>query len=143
MLNTRDIRQTDGHSCGDVAQDIVFDFFGVRPPAPGLSSEPDGLHPAVIEATFRKAGMRVQSGSMDTRDLKHHIAQGRLVLCPIDLFGGHWVVVRGVSRAYVHYQCPTEGRQRKIHESWNGLWRDSTRSGHSFDHWGIAVWSDK
>lgn len=142
MLDTQDFRQDTDSSCGDVAQDIVFAYFGVRPPSPALSSEPDGLHPAVIEATFRKAGLRVQSGQMNLRDLKHHIAQGRLVLCPIDLFGGHWVVVRGITPSYVHYQCPTEGRQKKIHESWVGLWRDSTRSGHAFDKWGIAVWRD-
>ena len=133
-----DVRQDGEHNCGDAVVAAVFQFKN-RGIAPKLATEADGLHPATIESTIRRAGLCVQSGTMTVADLKHHTGLGRPVLCPIDVFGGHWVTVLKVTPKRIHYHCPVGGSQSTSHESWTELWRDSTRSGHAFDTWGIAV----
>lgn len=142
MLDTEDVRQTEGHDCGEAAMDTAFRLFGLRSVVVGLATPLDGMHPATIEAVLQKAGMFVQSGRMTVEDLKHHTRLGRPVLCPVSLYGGHWVVVRGVGPKRVHYHCPTDGRRSVSHESWDALWHDVERAGHTFVHWGIATWAN-
>jgi ABC-type bacteriocin/lantibiotic exporter with double-glycine peptidase domain len=138
-----DVRQSGDYDCGSAVIDGLFKFLGARTCANvammGLATESDGLHPSTIEAVLRRAGLRIQSGTMTIADLKHHTAQNRPVLCPIDVYGGHWVTVLGVGSKRVHYHCPTRGLCSESHESWKANWRDSTRAGHAFDTWGIAV----
>lgn len=135
-----DVRQTDSFDCGMAGIAGVFRYLGVPLRADsGLATEADGLHPSTIEAIIRRAGLKVQSGTMHVQDLKHHTRLLRPVLCPIDVYGGHWVTVLGVTRARVTFHCPVRGRLWDTHESWCSVWHDATRAGHPFDFWGIAV----
>ncbi len=138
-----DFRQTDDYGCGLVCVDGTFRFFGVRASAAleGLASDLDGTHPTAIETVLRKCGLHVQSGRMGLADLRHHTSWGRVVLAPVNLYGGHWVTVLRVTRARVHYHCPIQGRRRCGPDEWLDIWNDSTRAGHAYDRWGIAVWS--
>ncbi len=138
LLDLRDVRQRDDHDCGEAAVDIVLSFLGTRGKS-DVASAVDGTHPSAIEAALRRAGLSVQSGTMTVSDLQHHTRQGRPVLCPIASYGGHWVVIRGVGRGFVYYQCPVSGREQKRLQEWIDLWRDSTRAAHDFDTWGIAA----
>lgn len=140
LLDVPDIRQRTDYDCGDAAVDSVLRFLGIRTRAgEALANSVDGTHPSSIEAALRRAGLVVQSGTMTPADLQHHTQLGRPVLCPIASHGGHWVVVRGVARGCVYYQCPTDGPLVKRVAEWCALWRDSTRAAHDFDRWGIAV----
>lgn len=145
MLDTPDVRQKDDYRCGPVCMDCAFRLLGARITASALdiASPIDGTHPAAIEHGFRAAGLNVCSGSMTVDDLKHHTRLGRPVLCSTAIFGGHWVVVRGVQRKRVYYHCPVEGRKSLPVDTWVGLWHDFERTGHAFVQWGIATWSHK
>ncbi len=138
-----DVRQTRDYDCGHAAIDGVFRYLGlgIRTCAAVLSlaTESDGLHPSTVEAILRRASMRLQSGTMTVEDLKHHTKLERPVLCPVSLLGGHWVTVLGVERGKVRYHCPTDGFGHLPIETFVSSWRDSTRAGHCFDTWGIAV----
>lgn len=135
------VMQGHDYDCGSAALDGVFRHFGVRTRATllRLVNDQDGLHPATLEALLRQTGLKVQSGQMTLDDLRHHTKSGRPVLCPIDLFGGHWVTVVGTARGKVHYVCPVGGELKSSYGWWASKWCDSTRAGHTFDHWGIAV----
>lgn len=144
MLELPDIRQSADYDCGCAAVDTALRFFGVRTCAAvlDLATPIDGTSPAAIEGAFRRAGLAVQSGRMDVGDLKYHVSRGRPVLCPVALYGGHWVVVRGASagrRGRVYFHCPACGPQWLATSQWESNWRDTTRAGHDFDAWGIAV----
>lgn len=141
LLDLADLRQSADCDCGEAAVDTVFDALGVRLTAASVlsSTAQDGAHPASIEAALRRAGLYVQSGTMTLADLQHHVRLGRPVLCPVSLHGGHWVVVRGVGRGCVYYQCPAVGPSRTRFLEWDEIWRDSTRAAHDFDRWGIAA----
>ena len=140
LLDTPDVRQRGDFDCGAAAVETVLRVLGVRATAAVvLADAVDGLHPATIEAALRRAGVPVQSGTMTVADLKHHTALGRPVLCPVALHGGHWVVVRGARRDRVFFHCPVDGRLSAAADAWDVVWRDSTRSGHPFDRWGIAA----
>ena len=133
-----DIRQDAENNCGDAAVSGVFKFLGEWP-APPMATDHDGLHPSTIEGQFRLAGLRVQSGEMTLADLKHHASQMRPVLCPIDVYGGHWVTVLGVTAKRIRFHCPMRGFLWDTPEGFLEVWKDSTRSGHKFTNWGIAV----
>lgn len=146
MLNTPDVRQAEDYDCGPAAMDCALRCFGVHATASSLAvtaDESHGTHPAAIEHGFWKAGLNVQSGRMTLADLAHHTRLGRAILCPIALFGGHWVVVRGVTAKRVYYHCPSEGRRWVTRDRWLAMWHDSERPNHSFVNWGIAVWGNK
>ncbi len=138
-LDTPDIRQRDTDDCGEAARDCVLRFLGVRGAARQIATATDGTHPSTMEAAFRLAGVLVQSGTMSVADLQHHTTQGRPVVCPVALHGGHWVTIRGVARGFVYFQCSVDGRLQLKLAAWLDIWRDSTRAGHDFDAWGIAV----
>ncbi len=138
------VLQRDGYDCGTAGADGVFRMFGLPASATALAiaSEQDGTHPSTLEGILRRGRLLVQSGSMTVADLAFHTRLGRPVLCPVDLYGGHWLTVLGVTRTRVHYWCPADGPGWTPRARWedNDFWRDSTRSGHAFDKWGIAAW---
>lgn len=139
LLDIPDIRQAADYDCGAAALDAVARFHGIRERGPAkLCNVVQGMSPDMIEAWLRAVGLRVLSGSMTVDDLQHLTRTGRPVLCPTTLYGGHWVVVRGVERGRVHYHCPTIGANKMTFAWWLLHWRDATRAGHEFDRWGIC-----
>jgi ABC-type bacteriocin/lantibiotic exporter with double-glycine peptidase domain len=139
LLELPDVRQENGHDCGEAAACCVARFFGTALLTRSLASPEDGTHPSALETVFRRAGFAVQAGTMTLADLKHHVAQGRPVLCCVAQHGGHWVVVRGVGRGKVYYQCPVDGPLSMRAAEFASQWADVTRAGHEFARWGIAV----
>lgn len=96
----------------------------------------------MVEAAFRAVGLPVLSGRMIVEDLRHFTRTGRPVMCPVtdEDDCGHWVVVAGVERGYVHFHCPTDGPSKWKVKTWEAGWRDQyARSGHVYDSWGITV----
>lgn len=140
MITIPDIRQSGEHNCGEVIVTCAFRLFGVPYDAPRLATEADGMHPSTIEGVLRNAGLHVQSGTMTLADLAHHTRLGRLVCCPINIYGGHWVGVAGTTSARVRFHCPVKGDVGLTRAQWLRVWKDSTRAGHAFDSWGIATW---
>lgn len=143
MIKIPDLRQRTDYSCGEAAVDAVFMYFGLSTRCRKLSTPYDGMHPSTAEALLRKAGLSVVSGTMDIDDLRYHVRRGRPVLCPIDAYGGHWVVVFSVGPRSITYHCPLEGREKIAHRQWLSMWEDSTRVGHPFRHWGIACYNER
>lgn len=139
MLDIPDVRQQEEYGCGAACLDAVFQFFGVRSTAPKrLSNAVQGMAPDTIEAVLRSGRLDVLSGTMSVTDLQHLTRTGRPVLCCISQAGGHWVVVRGVNRGKVYYQCPTYGPSVIPVLSWLAGWSDETVRGHVYRQWGIC-----
>lgn len=140
LLAIPDVRQRDCYDCGDAAVQAAARFHGIADPVgPRLANAVQGTDPATVEAVCRRLGLSVLSGVMTVADLAHFTRTGRPVLCPVAALGGHWVVVRGVGRGRVYCHCPTAGPVSSRTAEWVAGWRDTSRSGHDYDRWGIAV----
>lgn len=142
ILKLPDIRQRADYDCGLAAVDCALSFIGVRTAAVflGMANPVQGTSPDTVEAMLRRAGCRVLAGEMSLDDLQHFANQSRPVLCPVALHGGHWVVSAGVQRGVVHFHDPLDGALKMKAAAWMDGWRDGTKNGHEYKHWGIAVW---
>lgn len=143
LLDTPELRQRDGHSCGAVAFDILYRFHhGGK--APRWTQElPDparGMGPDTLELLVRKHFDNVVVGHIDLRTLKWLSSfTPTLCLVRIDHELDHWTVVRAVTRSKVHTQDPDEGRKHYSHEEWVGMWTDAA-SGGAFVRYAVAGW---
>lgn len=142
MLSIPDVRQGDGHSCGDAAIDAALAALGLRRrPGTKLANAIQGLAPDTVAAVLRASGATVLAGPMVSgiEALRHFTAAGCPVLCPIAERGGHWVVVRGVGRGRVHFHCPIDGPDSRRAAEWLDVWHDSaSETGHGFARWGVV-----
>ena len=133
--------QSQDFSCGAVCLEVALDYLGVRTRT--VPSTPiDGTAPDTLEAALWQSGVRVQSGSMDLADLKHHTGMGRPVICLVtegDV--GHWVVVGGIHRGRVEFVDPLVGHRKEPVTEFARRWAsgDSTRRGVNYTNWAIAV----
>lgn len=135
-----DRRQQDAHSCGPTVYRIVCEALGVK--APGPKADPmDGLHPAYLSAQLQKvAKLPTVVGTLTVDDLKHFTRAGRPVVCLVRLGNsGHYVVVAGVERGKVVYQCPATGPGRQPVDEFVARWHDTDGRGHAYERWGLAV----
>jgi hypothetical protein len=143
MLAIPDIRQDDEHSCGDAAVSAALAALGLRRrPGTKLANPWQGMAPDTVAAVLRASGAAVLAGPVLTgiEGLRHYTAAGFPVLCPIAERGGHWVVVRGVSRGRVHFHCPVAGEDSRRAGAWLEVWADrASETGQAFDRWGIVV----
>jgi len=139
MLELPDIRQRDGHDCGDAVLRIVWDYYQVRS-RPRVATPIDGTSPDTLESTLWQSGLHVIAGVMTLDDLRFHVRQRRPVICCTNDNGvGHWVVVSGVTRRKVFFQCPVLGRTAVPEQQFLSAWSDTTRRGVVYPRWGIAV----
>lgn len=136
-----DIRQDeDSAECALVAASIVWQHFGTRTRI--IPNTPlDGTSPDTLESVLWESGLSVISGSMDLDDLRYHTRRGRPVISLVTEHDGtgHYVVVCGVERNHVYYQCPLDGPTKERSEDFEVRWQDRTRRGVAYSHWGIAV----
>jgi hypothetical protein len=141
MLDLPAILQRNDWSCGQVAARTVFQHFGLRGKAPPGTPQ-DGTDPRSIEAAFRLAGLRVQSGEMEVDDLRHHTKAGRPVVCLVTESDGvgHYVTVAGVRGRTVFYHCSVSGARSELLTRFAARWHDSDRVAVRYERWGIAVW---
>lgn len=139
VLRIPDVRQQADFDCGPAAIDSVLLFLGLPRYGPATLANPvDGMPPATVESVLRSVGLKVLSGQMTLADLKHITSSGRPVVCPVALHSGHWVVVAGVERMRVYFQCPVDGPRAVPAKEWSALWSDRSRT-HEYAAWGIAV----
>lgn len=141
MLDLPTILQRDDWSCGQTAARVVFQHFGLRGRGPQGTPQ-DGTDPRSVEAAFRLAGLRVQSGEMEPDDLRHHTRAGRPVVCLVTEADGvgHYVVVGGVKGRTVYYHCPVAGAKSELLTKFAARWHDSDRVAVRYERWGIACW---
>lgn len=143
ILTLEDVRQDRDDSCGSAAVEIVRRFFGVPRVAPDLANPIQGMAPDTVSAVLRALGLRCLAGQLvgGVADLKHYTRLGFPVVCPVTLDdAGHWVVVAGVERRRVRYQCPTHGPRSLAESDWLANWHDtSAETLQAFDRWGIVV----
>lgn len=145
MLTLPAVRQEADHDCGTAAVETVCRYYGVPTGAPlSLANPVQGMSPDTAEALLRSAGLSVLSGTMTVADLKHLTSTGRPVLCPIDLYGGHWVVVAGVQRGCVHFHDPAVDDDQTVVRKWPAAkfeekWRDRTTKGQQYERWGVCA----
>jgi hypothetical protein len=142
MIEVPDIRQREDYGCGDAAIDSALGSLGLRrKPGTRIANPVQGVAPDTVAAVLRASGARVQAGEVLTgvEGLRHFTAAGLPVLCPVALYGGHWVCVRGVYRGRVHFHCPLVGPDSRRAADWLALWTDrASETGHGFDRWGIV-----
>lgn len=142
MLSIPDVRQREDYSCGDAAIDAALAALGLRrKPGTRLANAIQGTAPDTVAAALRACGARVSAGEVLTgiEGLRHYGAAGLPVLCPVALYGGHWVCVRGVCRGRVHFHCPLIGADSRRAADWLSIWTDrASETGHEFTHWGIV-----
>ena len=146
MLSLSDTRQRGQHDCGAAVCACVLAHFGVSKPLSYFvgklhTNAIDGTDPRVIESFLRAEGLRVLSGEMEPDDLQWHTKQGRPVIALVTFSQvGHYVVVAGVSRGKVYYQCPIDGPGSAKVAHFSFHWHDSGRFGERFAQFGLAVW---
>ena len=140
LLDVPDIRQDSEFDCGAAAVDAVCRYHRIRKTnVKDLTNAVQGLGPDTARAILTGLGLIVLAGPMQVEDLQHLTRTNRPVLCPVNLYGGHWVVVRGVERGGVYFQCPTQGRLRLSMSKWLDEWVSYSETGHMFHQWGIAT----
>ena len=144
ILNLPDVRQRNNWSCSEAAVRTVFEYHGAKGKLP-VSSPIDGADPRTLEGALHRAGLVLQSGRMDLEDLRFHTRKGRPVICLVrnqNNDSGHYVVVAGVSRGQVHFQCSTYGFAKQKAGAFEDRWWDIDRGGMKIVSWGIAVWGE-
>jgi len=108
---------------------------------PTTACQINGLHPSNFPAVFQRNGFYHCSGAMTVADLKHHTGLGRPVIALVNFEGeGHWVVVRGVQRGRVHYQCPIDGIESLPVGGFASQWFDTDGHGIRWDNFGCTAW---
>lgn len=144
LIDVPDVRQRSDYDCGRAALTAVFEFWGVPFPRrhAGLTNPVQGTHPDTASAILRDAGFRVMEGSGTVPLLAALTRQGWPVLAVMTPpgRGGHWVVVRGVSRGRVHYHCPTAGRLSLEAGAWVAGWDDRDRGNVGYFQWTCCPW---
>jgi ABC-type bacteriocin/lantibiotic exporter with double-glycine peptidase domain len=141
ILDLPDLRQSSDFDCSDACLRIVFRFFG-RARSPAVATPVDGADPRALEAAFRRAGFFAQAGDgLTPLDLRFHTRLGHPVVCLVTNHDGvgHYVVVAGVARGFVHYQDPETGPGRERAAAFFARWRDSDHDGRRFNRWAIIV----
>lgn len=139
ILELPDTRQTNGWSCGEAAARVVFKYYEIKGRAP-VASPIDGTDPRTLETSLWLAKLSVQAGSMDLDDLRYHTRRGRPVICLVtEGDTGHWVVVAGLERGRVRYQCPIDGPCVEPAAAFEARWQDVDRMGVRYVRWGISV----
>ena len=142
LLKVADIRQHAGHDCGEAAVRAVLAYHSVTA-AVRIATETHGTDPVQIESALRKIGFGVTSGEMTVADLQHFCHQGRPVIALVhwpEWESSHFIVVRGVSRGFVHYQDVLTGPGKKSKAEFEAAWLAEGRIC-SFRRWGIAAWA--
>lgn len=143
LLRLEDYRQTEDTNCGDIGIDVYLAYRGIpRKRGTRLSNPVQGLAPDTIAAVLRLHGLVVGSQPILTgvAGLKHLVEHDFPILCPVNLYGGHWVTVFGVGRKVVHFHCPADGFIRTPIAEWLSVWHDtSAEPGHRFERWGICA----
>lgn len=138
-----DIRQADGHDCGEAAIRCV-----VQHHTPGaavvlnLATPHYGLDPATMESVFRgRLGWCVSAGERTLDELAYYANDGRPVVCPVQRHGtGHYVVVGQVTGRRVYFHDPTDGPAWLTVTDWIAGWTDEGRFGAEFWRFGLVAW---
>jgi hypothetical protein len=142
ILDLADLRQRDDWGCGRVAAAVVHAYLGSKGRHPHATPI-DGTDPASMEASLWRSGVAVQAGAMDVDDLRYHTRRGRPVIALVTEASGegHWIVVAGIERGRVWFQCPVQGPMVEPVASFEARWIDETgRRGVTWSRWGIACW---
>lgn len=140
MVSVIDLRQNDGYDCGMAVRDTILAYRGATAVGCCEASQIDGYSPDVLELSLRQAGLPVLAGTMSIDRLRYFTnRESSPVATPVDHFGGHWVLVTGIDRKWVHFQCPLRGPTWMKIAEFDTRWRDVTRRAHTFDHWGIVA----
>jgi ABC-type bacteriocin/lantibiotic exporter with double-glycine peptidase domain len=134
-----DIRQKTGHDCGHAAAKCVAVFHATGDAIHDLATEQHGTDPATLEAIFRKAGWWASAGERSLSELAYYCGDSRPVICAIQRHGGgHYVVVRAVTRSRVWFHCPIDGDSWLTHREWLAAWNDNGRYS-EFQRFGLVV----
>lgn len=140
MLNLPDIRQTQQYDCGRAAAMTVLKFFGKDELECTLPVDRlHGTDPGQME-TWLRGRLPILAGTCPVDVLRHSTEHSRPVVCLVSLYGGHWIVVRGVSRAWVHYQDPYCGRKKLRIPEFNEIYHDVSRFGFPLKEWGLICY---
>lgn len=151
-----DVRQRDDWDCGTGALQSALKAMGVDVPYAELrqtlgTDKQDGTRPAEIVRVARGLGLvaeRFYDDAEMTR-LRDHLAQGHLVLCPVQTRGtpggrdasreGHWVVVTAMDEDSVSVQDPITGPEEVPLARWLRDWHDRDADGIEHVRLGIAL----
>ena len=134
------VLQSADHDCGEAVYTCLLRYWegqGRRVRAHPLH----GTHPDQLEPALRDAGFGVLSGELDVQSLRDFTRRGWPVACLIQREGvGHWIVVTGVLRGFVHFMCPADGHTRLRAADFVSRWRDSDRRNTPYIQFAIVPW---
>jgi len=140
VIQLPDIRQRDGWSCGPVCAATVLQHYGKPIPRSWPTSAIDGTDPLSLVPLFRRVGLYVLSGEMSIEDLRQQVKLLRPVVCLTRYDGtGHYVIVHGVERGWVHVQCPVDGPRKVKCQEFLDSWWDVGRDCR-YTQFGVSVW---
>lgn len=143
LLQLPPVFQTEPHRCGDAAAECLLRFHQIHKSV-RLASQTDGADPRVIEAEFRRMGLRVLSGEMELWDIERLCNDRRPVICLVHWPGdgsSHYVLARGISRGRVHVWDVEVGKRSARLDEWMEAWQATDgRASRPFRQWGICAW---
>jgi ABC-type bacteriocin/lantibiotic exporter with double-glycine peptidase domain len=142
VLDLPDVRQQKEWSCGRAILEALHIHYerNLNPTLSSLCNPIQGLAPETLDASLRAAGFLVHSGSFNVQQLKSHTRIGYPVACLVQFEQtGHWVLVSGVERGKVHFNCPIRGKVSQPVSEWNKNWRDIHWLGCEYRNWGTCA----
>ncbi len=143
ILDVPDVRQRHDFDCGAACLETVFRFHGLPKPrwVSALATPIDGMSPETVRAVASAVFGSVVSGHLTVGLLDGFVRDGKPVIAHATFADGieHWVVVVGVTRARVHFHCPTDGRDSLSLADWDAVWRDD---GGRYRRYGVTGWPD-
>jgi len=145
LLDLPDERSIEWYGCGPAAARCVLGHFG-RPltVADRLMPTPtQGTSPRQLSQTFRLADLLVVEGFWTIQSVSAMTSVGWPVIACVQESDGfdHYVVVRGVFRGLVYYQCPDQGPSRQRVDGFLSRWHSEGPRGVILRRFGIAVGS--
>ena len=146
MINILDVRQEGEWDCGWATVESVCQYFQVYKHRNLMlkllgTNGMNGTDPRIIESFLRGEKFNVLSGNMTIDDLKFFTKHNRPVIAMVTFDGiGHYIVIRGVQRKRVYYQCPINGPKSMSIEKFLPQFIDYDRYGVTYEKFGMVVW---
>lgn len=137
------VLQSRDFDCATAAWRTVYQYHhGRNARILDLSHPIHGTDPATLEAVIRRdANWHVRSGETMLADLRYYAESWRPSICLVTPPGSdsHYVVVGGLYRGRVYFQCPSEGwcavKESEFEAMWRGLGKYK-----DFERWSLTAW---
>lgn len=142
-----DLRQKDGHSCGDVARTVALLAAGwpkrfVRS-LPPIATPEHGVPPRRLALLLRRNGVNARLRRNLTLAGAAKLMPAHVLICPVagqnNGHNGHWITLQGVGLQMVTYHDPLCGTTSKSRLDFLDWWYDRDHRGEEWPTSAVVV----